>query len=153
VDADALWQAAGEVQLRDTSRLGRLVRWRIPGTTAEQSFEELFTSPPFLPLERADHSLVAGIVGRIWTIRRDYPERSDPDGFRRWSQPGTARVMFANWVEPSESGATLYAEARVEVYGRQGKIGLAMVRPLISAFHDLIGSDGIAAAVRLAERS
>jgi hypothetical protein len=141
------------VRLNDTARLGRLVRWRIPGTTAEQSFEELLTSTPFIALERADHALVSGIVGRIWTIRRDYPQLSGPDAFRDWSEPGTARVMFANWVEPSESGATLFAEARVDVYGVQGRIGLTMVRPLISAFHDLIGSDGIEAAVRAAERS
>jgi hypothetical protein len=141
------------VRLNDTARLGRLVRWRIPGTTAEQSFEELFTSTPFIALERADHALVSGIVGRIWTIRRDYPQLSGPDAFRGWSEPGTARVMFANWVEPSETGATLFAEARVDVYGVQGRIGLTMVRPLISAFHDLIGSDGIEAAVRAAERS
>jgi hypothetical protein len=140
------------VQLGDTARLGRLVRWRIPGTRAEQSFEELFTTSPFLALERADHSLVAGIVGRIWTIRRDYPELTDPAAFRDWSQPGTARVIFANWVEPDGDGATLHAEARVTPYGVQGRVGLAIVRPLITAFQDLIGSDGLRAAVNRAER-
>jgi hypothetical protein len=151
-DSDALWRAAREVQLKDTGRLGRLVRWRIPGTTGEPSFEQLFTTPPFIALERADHALVSGIVGRIWTIRRDYPRLSDPAEFRDWSQSGTARVVFANWVEESPAGSILNAEARVDVYGVQGRIGLAMVRPLVSAFHDLIGSDGIEAAVSRAER-
>jgi hypothetical protein len=151
-DPDRLWQAAREVRLSDAARLGRLIRWRIPGTTAEQSFEELFTSPPFVVLERADHALVTGIVGRIWTIRRDYPELTEPDQFRDWSAPGTARVVFANWAERGNGGgATLTAETRVEPFGVQGRVGVAMVRPLVAAFHELIGSEAIEAAVRRAE--
>ncbi len=42
---------------------------------------------------------MSGIVGRIWTLRRDYPELRDPEEFRAWSTPGTARVVFANWIE------------------------------------------------------
>jgi hypothetical protein len=103
-------------------------------------------------LERTDHALVAGIVGRIWTIRRDYPDLTDPEQFAGWSAPGTARVVFANWVEADGGGAALSAEARVEAFGVQGRVGVAMVRPLVAAFHDLIGSDGIEAAVRAAER-
>lgn len=129
------------------------MRWRIPGTTAEQSFEQLFTGPPFVMLERAEHALVAGIVGRIWTIRRDYPQLSEPEQFAGWSAPGTARVVFANWVDAADGGgATLTAEARVEAFGVQGRVGVAMVRPLIAAFHELVGSDGIEAAVRRAAR-
>ena len=33
-DHDRLWQAARSVKLTDTSMLGRLVRWRIPGIDA-----------------------------------------------------------------------------------------------------------------------
>ncbi len=151
-DPDRLWQAAREVRLNDTSRLGRLVRWRIPGTTAEQSFDDLFTQSPFITLDRSDHALVSGIVGRIWTIRRDYPQLTNPEEFRSWSAAGTARVLFANWVQLGDggAGATLTAEARVEAFGVQGRIGVAMVRPLVAAFHELIGSDGIEAAVRRA---
>ena len=46
----------------------------------------------------------------------------------------------------------LCSEVRVEAFGRQGRIGLATVRPLVRGFQQLIGSDGIAAAVRRAER-
>jgi hypothetical protein len=138
--------------LRDAARLGRLVRWRIPGTSPDQSFEELFGSPPFIALERGERASVSGIVGRIWTIRRDYPRLTDPAQFRDWSQSGTVRVLFANWVQPAadEGGSALVAEVRVQAFGVQGRVGLAMVRPLIAAFQDLIGSDGLEAAVRLA---
>ena len=36
--------------------------------------------------------------------------------------------------------------------GAQGRLGLAAVRPLVKRFQQLVGSEGIAAAVRLAER-
>ena len=150
---ERLWDAARSVRLADTSLLGRLVRWRIPGTTPELSFDELFRSPPFIVLDEDDGSLVSGMVGRIWTLRRDYPELEGPEEFRAWSRGGTACVAFANWVATGEDGrAVLASESRVQPIGAQGRIGLGAVRPLIRGFHNLVGSDGIEAAVRLAER-
>lgn len=150
--APALWQAAREVRLGDTQLLGRLVRWRIPGTPGALSFDELLRRPPFLVLEEAEHGLVSGIVGRIWTLRRDYPELSDGEQFREWSHRGTARVVFGTWVRPREHGSVLNVEARVEALGTQGRLGVASVRPLVRGFQHLIGTDGMAAAVRRAER-
>jgi hypothetical protein len=152
--ADDLWRAARAVRLADTSLLGRLVRWRIPGTTAELSFDELFRNPPFIVLDGdGDRALVSGLVGRIWTLRRDYPELATPEEFREWSVRGTARVVFANWVERAADGrAALASEARVEGLGTQGRVGVSAVRPLVSAFHHLIGSEGMEAAVRRAEQ-
>ena len=43
------------------------------------------------------------------------------------------------------------SETRVEAFGIQGRIGLAAVRPLISTFQNLVASDGIDAALRIAE--
>ena len=62
-------------------------------------------------------------------------------------------MLFANWVEQTPSGrAALQSEVRVEAIGAQGRIGVAAVRPLVGAFGNLVGSDGIEAAVRAAER-
>lgn len=144
----ALWDAAQQVKVGETRLLGRLIRWRIPGTTAEQRFAELFANEPFTVLERGETSLVSGMVGRIWTLRRDYPALDDPEAFRAWSRSGTAKVVFANWASES----CLHSEARVEPVGSRGRLGLAAVRPLISSFHGLIASEGIAAAVRRAEK-
>jgi hypothetical protein len=151
-----LWQAARTLELKDTRMLGRLVRWRIPGLPAQATYEELFRHPPFTVLCEHDHTLVSGLVGRIWTLRRDYPELKDVEEFCGWSKGGTAKVVFAHWVE-AEDGADsatslLRSEARVKAYGPQGRIGLASVRPLISGFQDLVASDALAAAVREAER-
>jgi hypothetical protein len=152
--ADQLWAAAQTVRLRDARRLGRLVRWRIPGLSADLAFDELFRTPPFIVLdEQPGRMLVSGLVGRIWTLRRDYPELKDPEEFRAWHTSGTARVVFANWVETWENGrATIHAEARVEAIGAQGRVGVAAVRPLVRAFGSLISSDGIDLAVRRAEQ-
>jgi len=148
---DRLWQAAGAVRLSDTRLLGRLVRWRIPALPPDLAFDEMFRAPPFLALaEQPQRMLVSGLVGRIWTLRRDYPQLHDPDEFRAWSTPGTARVLFANWVQ--EDPTELHAEARVEAIGAQGRVGVAAVRPLVSAFAHLIGNEGLEAATRRAEQ-
>ncbi len=148
---ERLWEAAREVRLSDARLLGRLVRWRIPGLAPDLSFDEMFRAPPFLVLtEEPGRALASGLVGRIWTLRRDYPQLRDPDAFRAWSTPGTARVLFASWVQ--EDPTELHAEVRVEAIGAQGRVGVAAVRPLVGAFANLIGNDGLEAALRRAEQ-
>lgn len=150
---ERLWDAARTIRLSDTRVLGRLVRWRIPGLPPDLAFDELFRSPPFTVLwEEERHALLSGLVGRIWTLRRDYPELTGAEEFRTWSAPGTARVLFANWIESSPDRSAIRVEARVEAIGAQGRVGVAAVRPLVGAFGYLIGSDGIDLAVRRAER-
>ena len=148
VERDVLWRAARSVRLTDTALLGRLVRWRIPGSRASASYYELFSTAPFTVLHEDETALLSGIVGRIWTLRRDYPALRAPEDFRRWAQPGTARVLFANWVEPGRgTGAALHSETRVSVRDREARVGLAAVRPMISAFQSLIASEALAVAV------
>jgi hypothetical protein len=152
VPSERLWEAALSVRLRDTGLLGRLVRWRIPGTEPELEYDRLFRSPPFTVLEERPGLLVSGLVGRIWTPQRDYPLLEDPDAFRDWRRRGTARVLIATWAAADGAGGgRLVSESRVDAFGPQGRLGLAAVRPLVAGFHGLVASDGIAAAVRLAE--
>lgn len=152
-EADALWEAACEVGLNDAPVLGRLVRWRIPGLPPDLSFDGLFRHDPFLVLiGDHDRGLLSGLVGRIWTLRRDYPKLSSPEEFREWSSRGTARVLFANWTESLPAGgAVLRSEIRVHAIGAQARLGLTTLRPVIRAFQQLIASDGIEEAVRRAE--
>jgi hypothetical protein len=150
---EKLWMAAREIELRQTRMLGRLIRWRIPGLPPETTFDGLFRHPPFAVLDSGEHALISGLVGRIWTLRRDYPTLADPEEFRDWSQTGTAKVLFAHWVEPGEGGGgRLCSEARVKAFGPQGRLGLASVRPLISGFQHLVANDAMALVVRRAER-
>src|SRR3954464_3377528 len=100
---DALWQAAESVRLSDTRVLGRVVRWRLPGTSADVRFADLFLSYPFVALDEGaphpsrscalvgldegEHHLVSGLAGRIWTLARDYPRIASPDEYADWSEP------------------------------------------------------------------
>ena len=149
---DQLWTAAREVRLCETGMLGRLLRWRIPGLEPDLSYDGLFREPPFVVLDEGEHFLISGLVGRIWTLRRDYPELHSADEFREWSEGGTARVVFAHSAQEAPDGReALVSEARVQPLGAQGRIGVAAVRPIVRTFGPLVGSEGIRAAVRRAE--
>jgi hypothetical protein len=149
-----LWEASEATRVADTGLLGRLIRWRIPGTPAGISFGELFRSPPFVVLEEGPGRLVSGLVGRIWTLRRDYPQLTGAEEFEGYDARGNARVVFAHWVEPLEGErARLRSEVRVQAIGRRGALGVAAVRPLVVSFGHLVGAEGLAAAVRTAERA
>jgi hypothetical protein len=148
---DVLWAAARAVRLSHTPRLGRLVRLRIPGLPADAAYDEMFRADPFTVLYEDSCSLVSGLVGRIWTVRRDYPVLAEPEEFRSWSAGATVRVLFANWVERvGNGGSALVSESRISSGDRLARLGLAAVKPLIVASHQLIGREGLEAAVRAA---
>jgi hypothetical protein len=150
--ADELWAAARELRLADAPLLGRVIRWRIPGLHSGLRFDELFRRPPFVVLHEDERALVSGLVGRIWVPWRDYTTLRSPAEFEAWTQPGTARVVFANWAQERGDGrALLSSETRAQALGAQGRLGIAAVRPLVLAFEQLIGSEAIAAAVRRAD--
>lgn len=143
-----LWHAAETVCLDDTRTLGRLVRWRIPGTPGDILFRDLFRRPPFLVLEEGDGWSVSGLVGRIWTLERDYPRLESPAEFAAWDEPGTVRVVVANWV----AGGALHSEARVDGVDRRASLRLRAVWAVVGRFERLIGGEALALAVRRAER-
>jgi hypothetical protein len=150
-DPATLWRAAQATRLSETALLGPLIRWRIPGTPARASFGELFRSAPFVVLEEDERALVSGLAGRIWS--RDLAQLGDAEEFARFCEPGAARVVFAHWAASRPAGgAVLCSEVRVEALGRAGALGVAAVRPLVASFGYLVGSEGLAVAVRAAER-
>jgi hypothetical protein len=151
-EEDALWEAASSVRLRETRRLGRLVRWRIPGLDPAMTYHDLFRGYPFTVLEESDRFLVSGLVGRIWTLARDYPRLDGPDAFAQWSQPGTVRVLFAHWVEPDGDGAELVSEARVDPVDRVAALRLRALWSVVGPFQRLVGAEPLALAARRAGR-
>jgi hypothetical protein len=146
LDPDALWDAATRVRLEDTRRLGRLVRWRIPGVREDQTYDALFRAYPFTVLEEGERHLVAGLCGRIWTLARDYPRLDGPEEFAAWDEPGTVRVLFAHWVQPAGEGAELVSEARVQPTDRGAARRLRALWAVIGPFERLVGAEAIAAA-------
>ena len=154
VDADELWQAAVALRLSDTRALGRLVRWRIPGTAADQSFGELLRAYPFTVLEEDTNLLISGLCGRIWTLARDYPALDGADDFAEWSEPGTVRVLFAHWARPGADGtAELCSEARVAPVDRHAALRLRALWAVVGRFEPLVASEPLAVAARRATRA
>jgi hypothetical protein len=148
-----LWEAASAVRLRDTHRLGPTVRWRIPGLEPRLTYHDLFRGYPFTVLEEDDRLLVSGLVGRIWTLARDYPRLDGPDAFAAWDKRGTARVLFAHWVEPHADGAELVSEARVEPVDRMAGIRLRALWSVVGPMQRLVAAEPLALAARAAEAS
>jgi hypothetical protein len=153
-DPDELWRAATEVTLAEAPRLGRAVRWRIPDTPPDISFRELLRSYPFTVLAEGERWSVSGLCGRLWTLRRDYPRLETPDDFLQWDEPGTVRVLLADWVEPEEDGrAAVCNESRVAPVDRGSALRLRALWAIVGGLERLVGGEALSAATRRAERA
>ncbi|HEX2103816.1 MAG TPA: hypothetical protein VHF51_09200 [Solirubrobacteraceae bacterium] len=150
--AAALWTAAAELRLSDTRTLGRLVRWRIPGTPPAQTFRGLLAEYPFVVLDEGERWSLSGLCGRIWTLTRDYPRLAGPEAFRAWDEPGTVRVLFAHWVEDDGAGGSaIVSEARVQPVDRAAEVRLRSLWLVVGVFERLIGAESLELAVARAE--
>lgn len=149
-----LWEAAGRVTLAQSHVIGRIARWRIPGLAGDSTFRDTFRSEPFNLLAEGEGWSLSGLCGRIWNRRREFTVLDDPEDFRTWRAPGTARVLLAHWVEPAGAGrAALVSEVRVDPVDRQARLGLRLVRPLIAASEHLIGAEPLEIACAAAAGS
>ena len=150
-DADRLWHAAETVRVGDAPTLGRAVRWRIPGTSPEMSFRDLFRQYPFAVIDEGDRWSVSGMCGRIWTLRRDYPRIESAEDFRDWHEGGTVRVLLGHWVESDGAGEnTLVSEARIKPVNRQAALRLRALWAVVGHFDRLIGGEVLRVATRRA---
>jgi hypothetical protein len=149
---DALWSAAGSIRLADTRRLGRMVRWRIPGLDRTLRYHELFRTYPFVVLEESACGLVSGLCGRIWTLARDYPTLADAAEFAGWNEPGTVRVAFHHRAFAVDGGAEIVSEARVEPVDARARLRLKAVWAVLGPFAPLVASEPLELAARRAER-
>ena len=149
---ERLWESARSVKLADARTLGRVVRWRIPGTDAGATFDQLLRGYPFMLLEEGEHLLVSGLCGRIWTLARDYPQLPGPAAFRDWRETGTVRVLISHWVETLADGRTeIVSEARVAAVDRTAALRLRALWVIIGPFDHLVGAEGLTVAARRAE--
>ncbi|MEA2192059.1 MAG: hypothetical protein QOI73_2180 [Solirubrobacteraceae bacterium] len=150
----ALWDAAQGVHLDQTRTIGRLVRWRIPGVPAGQSFDGLLSSDPFSVLDEGERWSISGLCGRIWTLARDYPPIDGPEDFRAFDDPRSVRVLFAHWVAEAEDGrSAIFSEARVAPTDRIASARLRALWLVVGPFERLIGAEPLALAAQRAEVS
>jgi hypothetical protein len=152
-EAENLWHAAESVRLRDAPTLGRAVRWRIPGTSPDLSFRDLFRQYPFAVIaEGADWS-ISGMCGRIWTLRRDYPRIEGAEDFMSWDERGTDRVLLAHWIEPDGPGrSALVSEARIKPVDRRAGFRTRALWAVVGHFERLIGGEVLRIAAQRAEQ-
>ena len=152
-DADRLWDEAGTIRLRDAPALGRAVRWRIPDSSPDLLFRDLFRQYPFAVLAEGSRWSASGMCGRIWTLRPDYPRIHGADDFLAWEVPGTVRVLIAHWIEregPAQNA--LVSEARIKPVDGQAGFRLRALWALVGHFERLIGREVLSVAVDRAER-
>jgi len=152
VDGKRLWAAAKGVRLRDTPRLARVVRWRLPGTRPDMTFLDLFGRYPFVVLDAGEGWSISGLCGRVWTFARDYPRIRGADDFRAWREPGTVRVVFAHWVQDDGDGrSALVSESRIEPVDRRAALRTRALWAVVGRFDRLVGGEALEAAARRAQ--
>jgi hypothetical protein len=154
VAPDRLWEAATEVQLKDTGTMRRLVGWRLGrhAPSADTTYRELFRSGIFTLLEEGERFSVSGVAGRIWAPSGDYARFESGDEYREWSRPGTAKVAVLTEVREHDRGSEIVSESRVLVDGRRARLLFRGFWALMGPFGRYVGSEVLAAAVRRAER-
>lgn len=147
-----LWGAAETIRVDQAPRLGRVLRWRIPGTPADLPYRGVFRRYPFIVLDEGDGWTISGLCGRPWSLRRDYPELAGPSEFEEWDEAGTVRILFAHWVEDlAGGGAALVSESRVAPVDRSARWRMRALWSTVGRFEGLIGREALDAAVRAAE--
>ncbi len=150
--ADVLWTAAQGVNLDQTRTIGALVRWRIPGVPADQSFAGLLAEHPFAILAEGERWSISGLCGPIWTLARDYAPIGQPLDFHAYDAARSVRVLFAHWVQDDGDGrSTIFSEARVQPTDRVASARLRALWLLVGAFERLIGAEPLALAVARAQ--
>ena len=152
VPRERLWHAAEAVLVSDAPTLGRVLRWRIPGTPAELPFREVFRRYPFSVLDEGDGWSISGLAGRVWSLR---PRLSRARRRRRVSatgtSPDTVRVLFAHWVEDDgDDGSALVSESRVQPVDRSARWRMRALWGTVGRFERLIGGEALTAATRRA---
>lgn len=150
-DPANLWAAAESVRIGESGLLGRLICWRVPGTTRDQTYREMFTTDPFVVLDEGSHHLLAGLCGTIWATHPLLSLLTGPSEFREWCVPGTVQVLFAQWTEAALDGAALVSEVRVAPVDQHAQRRLRGLWPLIGRFEALIGREPLRLAVRRAQ--
>lgn len=147
----ALWHAAETIRVGDAPRLGRVLRWRIPGTPTDMPYRDVFRRYPFAVLAEDEGWMVSGLCGRPWSLRRDYPELGGAEQFREWDEAGTVRILFAHWVVEGEEGAELASESRVAPVDHSARWRMRALWSAVGRFEGLIGREALDAAVKAAE--
>jgi hypothetical protein len=150
---DELWEAATSVQLRDSPRLCRLIRWRLGkhAPAPETTFEEFFRTGIFMLLEEGERLYISGVAGKIWAPSGDYAQFETAGEYREYRRRGTAKVVLKTEVREHERGSQIISEARVWCADRRTQVIFWPFWRVVAPFARFIHSEGFGAAVKRAE--
>ncbi len=82
------------------------------------------------------------------------PEARGPDDFLQWDEPGTVRVLLADWVEPEGDGqAAVCNESRISPVDRGAAFRLRALWVIVGGLERLVGGEALSAATRRAEET
>lgn len=80
------------------------------------------------------------------------PARSPPEDFLHWREPGTVKVLLADWVEPEGDGrAAICNESRVSPVDRSAALRLRVLWTVVGRLERLVGGEALRIATRRAE--
>jgi hypothetical protein len=141
---------------RDSSPLVRLM-FRLRGLRIPSgSVRDALTALGFTVLaERPGEEIVAGTIGRFWTLREqdNLEAPRDLEDFHAFSPPGWAKGVITVRVEPRDDGSsTLVTETRVLCMDERARRRFAVYWALISLFSGWIRRDLLGGIARIAEQ-
>jgi hypothetical protein len=150
---ERLWEAASELRIAETPTMRRLIRWRLGphAPDADTTYRELFRSGIFMLLDEGDLFSVSGVAGRIWHPTGEYARLESPADYRKYDQPGTAKVAILNRVREHERGSEIVSESRVRVHGRRTRMVFRGSWAVMRPFSRFVPHEVLAAAVKRAE--
>ncbi|HEV3474231.1 MAG TPA: hypothetical protein VG602_02575 [Actinomycetota bacterium] len=132
--------------------LFRLRGLKIPSGSPREALTELGFG---VLAERPGREIVAGTIGRFWTLHeRDNLETPrDLEDFNAFSPPGWAKGVISLRVESREDGtSTLVTETRVLCVDERARRRFVAYWALIGAFSGWIRRDLLAGIARIAEQ-
>jgi hypothetical protein len=120
--------------------------------TGKVTLEDLLSSGFGVLGERLGEELVLGTVGRFWTARGER-RAPDPDGFRRFDEPGSAKAAMSFVLAPEPNGKTqLTTETRVRCADTEARRRFRRYWALVGPFSGLIRREMLAAMRTAAEQ-
>jgi hypothetical protein len=152
-DADRLWSAAAQTQIRDTRVLRPLIGARLGphAPPAQTTFRELFRSGIFTLLEEGDHYSISGIAGCLWSPRGDYARFESAADYKEYEPPNRAKGAVLTQVREHERGSEIVTEIRVWCTDRGAWLRFRPVWLLVAPFMRFVRMELLRQVARRAE--
>ena len=147
------WEEALRVRVRDARVLGPMIARRLGRhlPSADVTFRELFRTGIFTLLEEGERYSISGTAGRIWSPAGPFERFESAADYRKYEEPGIAKVAFLTAVRPHERGAEIVNEARVWCTDRRAWLHFMPLWGMVAPFSRFIGREVLRTAARRAE--